>query len=66
MIWASLLGLFKIIFAGKIKDLLWNLFFLFKFKTLNKERLHTMPFSICLLFGWLSHFSLKGGFHDLF
>lgn len=66
MVWASLLGLFKIILDGEIKDFLWNIFFIFRFRNLQKEQLHTIPFAICLLFGWLSHFSLTGGFRALF
>lgn len=66
LIWATFLGLFKIILDKQIKSFLLNIFFLFKFKKMEKNNLHTIPFSICLLLGWLSQYSLTGGFYGLF
>ncbi len=66
--WALLLGVFKILFDKKFKDFLSNLFliFLFKLKKTNTESLHTIPFSIALLLGWLSYCSLTGVFYEIF
>ncbi len=66
--WALLLGIFKIALDKKLKDFFSNLFLilLFKFKGINSENLHTIPFSVALLLGWLSYCSLNGKFYGLF
>lgn len=64
-LWASLLGIFKIIFEGNFKNFLWNLFYIFKFKSLQKTKLHTLPFSVGLFFGWLTYVALNRGLYGL-
>ena len=59
--WALLLGLFKIILAGQLRDFLFNLFFLVKFQKPDFSSLHTIPFSLSLFLGWLTFISLKLG-----
>ena len=58
--WALLLGLFKVILDKKFKDFLFNVVFLFKQRNAQGLQLHTIPFSIVLLFAWLSFLSLQG------
>ena len=64
--WALLLGIFKVVFDKKLKDFLSNLLLIFQFKKIKSEQLHTIPFSVALLLGWLSYCSLNGKFYGLF
>lgn len=57
--WAFLLGLFKIILDKKFKEFLFNLLFLFKHRTTKNLKLHSIPFSFSLFFGWLTFLTLK-------
>ena len=57
--WAFLLGFFKIILDGKVKDFLSNLLCLFKRRTAKGLKLHSLPFSFSLFLGWLSFLTLK-------
>ena len=59
--WALLLGVFKITLDGKLKDFIANLMVLVKLQKPVVSTLHTIPFSLALLFGWLTYVSLKKG-----
>ncbi|MCY4512161.1 MAG: prepilin peptidase [Bdellovibrionales bacterium] len=59
--WALLLGVFKIVLDKKFRDFIANLIFLTKFQKPELSTLHTIPFSLALLFGWLTCVSLKRG-----
>ena len=61
LVWASLLGLFKVILDKQLKHFILNLFIIVKFRSIEKSSLHTIPFSLCLLFGWLSYFTWRHG-----
>ena len=64
--WALLLGVFKIILDKKFRVFISNLIFLAKFQKPDLSTLHTIPFSLALLFGWLTCVSLKrGGLLDI-
>ncbi|MGI9549134.1 MAG: prepilin peptidase [Bdellovibrionales bacterium] len=59
LFWALILGVVKIILDKKIHYFLSNLLLIFtlKNKKIEKEALHTLPFSVAFLFGWLSYYS---------
>lgn len=57
--WALVLGLFKIALDRKIKDFLFNLLFMFRHKRVQNLKFHSIPYSIALLFGWMSFLSLR-------
>ena len=59
--WALLLGVFKIILDKKFRDFMTNLILMAKFQKPALPTLHTIPFSLALLFGWLTYVSLKKG-----
>lgn len=65
--WALLLGVFKIALDKKLKVFFSNLLLLTKFQKPDISHLHTIPFSLALLFGWLTCASLKrGGLWEVF
>ena len=53
-VWGALLGVVKAILDKKATLLYFNMLFLFKLKPPSAEQLHTFPFSVSLLLGWLS------------
>ena len=57
--WALLLGIFKIILDGKIKEFFFNMVFLFRYRKTQGITLHSIPFSLALFMGWLSFLTLK-------
>ena len=60
--WALVLGFVKMALDRELKPFLHNLLFLFRFQKPDQKNLHMIPFSLPLLFGWLSWLSLsKGG-----
>ena len=59
--WALLLGVFKIALDKKFRVFLANLLLMAKLQKPDFSTLHTIPFSLGLLFGWLTCVSLKRG-----
>lgn len=57
--WVLMLGVLKLTFDKKIKNFLSNLVSILKFKSLEQKSLHTIPFSVGLLFGWMTLFFLQ-------
>ena len=53
-VWGALLGVVKALLDKKALLLYFNMLFLLKFKPPSAEQLHTFPFSVSLLLGWLS------------
>ena len=52
--WALLMGVVKMALDKNLKEFGFNLFFLVKLKKPESKSLHTIPFSIALIFGWLT------------
>lgn len=57
--WALLLGIFKILLEGKIKDFFSNLLLLLKLRTAKDLQFHSIPFSVALFTAWLSFMTLQ-------
>ena len=58
--WALLLGVFKIILDGKLKEFCFNIYFLFRHRQIKGLKFHTIPFSVALFMAWLTALSLHG------
>ncbi len=58
-IWGGLLGIFMSVLKNQWKSLLQNIFSLFKFQKLPREKLQFLPFSVVLFLGWISFQVLK-------
>ena len=58
--WALLLGLVKITLDKKLKDFLFNVFFLFRHRTNKGLEFHSIPFSFALFMAWLSFLTVQG------
>ena len=52
--WALLMGVIKMALDKNLKGFAFNLFFMAKMKKPDTQNLHTVPFSIALIFGWLT------------
>ncbi len=53
-VWGALLGVVKALLDKRAVLLYFNMLLLFKLKPPATEQLHTFPFSVSLLLGWLS------------
>ena len=53
--WALLMGTVKMILDGKLRGFALNLFSLARLKKPEPKSLHAVPFSIALIFGWLTY-----------
>ncbi len=61
ILWGGVLGVMQIILKGQIKDLLLNCWSLITRKSRSSElQLHKIPYTVALLFGWLSHLTYAG------
>jgi Flp pilus assembly protein protease CpaA len=60
LIWGSILGLFMVILKGKLKSFLANLKMIFLKAKPSEESLHKIPYSVALVFGYLTAIGLKG------
>ena len=60
-VWAGLLGLIKSLFDQNGKQLLKNFWNLIQFKKITSDKLNTFPFSVGLLFGWMTAVVYLGG-----
>lgn len=61
LVWAAVLGLVRVIFQGQIKSLLSNMVSITTTKSNENIQLHTLPFTVALLFGWLTYLVISGG-----
>lgn len=52
--WALLMGVIKMALDKNLKGFAFNLFSIAKMKKPDIQSLHTVPFSIALIFGWLT------------
>ena len=59
--WALVLGLAKMAFDKELNSFFLNMFFLIRFRKPDQKALHMIPFSLPLLFGWLSWLALNRG-----
>ena len=57
--WAVVLGLVKIILDKKLKDFLFNLYFLITYRKTKGLKFHSIPFSVALFAAWFSFLTLK-------
>ena len=53
--WALLMGAVKMILDGKLRDFALNLYSLARLKKPEPKSLHAIPFSIALIFGYLTY-----------
>ena len=61
MIWGSLLGIFQVILKGQGKAFAHNMLALAHRAKLKETSVHKMPFTVALLFGYLSSLVWMGG-----
>lgn len=61
MIWGSLLGLFQVILKGQFKQFAENLLGIFMRSKPRAENLHKIPFTVALMFGFLTSLVWTGG-----
>lgn len=59
-IWGALLGLIRVLISKEGKQLLQNTLSILTRKEVEKTKLHKIPFTIALFFGWLTQLSLNG------
>ena len=57
--WALLLGVIKMALEKKLKDFLFNILFMLRFRKTKGLKLHSIPFSAALFAGWLSFLTLQ-------
>ena len=57
--WGALLGIFQSLFKGEIKSLLKNTIKIASLQKVQKTQYHTIPYTVALFFGWLTHISLN-------
>lgn len=64
LFWGALLGLFLALLRGELQHLLLSTLRLLKpaSASLVAEKKHKLPYTVALMFGWLTYFSLSGGF----
>lgn len=60
LVWGALLGLFQVILRGQAKELLNNTVKMATLRKPDETQLHRIPFTVALLFGWLTQLSLNG------
>jgi prepilin peptidase CpaA len=60
LIWGSLLGIFQVVLKGEGQAFLQNLFAIFRRVKVPAQKTHQVPFTIALLFGFLTSFVWTG------
>jgi prepilin peptidase CpaA len=60
LVWGSLLGIFQVVLKGEGKAFLHNLLAVFNRAKLPEQKTHKVPFTIALLFGFLTSFVWTG------
>lgn len=64
LVWGALFGVLQAVFSGQALVLAKNTFDLLKKSTRTEvKNLHRIPYTVALLFGWLTYVSLNGGFN---
>ncbi|MCB0356592.1 MAG: prepilin peptidase [Bdellovibrionales bacterium] len=61
-IWGAILGIFQAVLKGEGMNLINNTITIVTGgkQSLSEEKLHKIPYTIALLFGWLTHLTLTG------
>ena len=59
LFWGAILGIFRVAFQGDIKSVFTNLLSVFLRNNAHIQKLHAMPFTVAILFGFLSHLTLS-------
>jgi len=57
-VWGAILGLFRAVLAGGLKDIFANIYGLFLRVKPKEAQLHAIPYTVAILFAFLSHLSL--------
>lgn len=60
LLWGALFGLLRTMLRGEIKTLASNMFSIVILKDRQGLALQTMPFTVAILMGWLTHLVLTG------
>ena len=60
LIWGAMLGVFRVLLQKDILSLLKNLATIVTSKNSQKTELHSIPYTVAFLFGWLIHLTLIG------
>jgi prepilin peptidase CpaA len=60
-VWGALLGLFRALLSKQGKKLILNSFRILRGSAREDLELQTMPYTVALFFGWLTHVTLNGG-----
>ena len=58
-LWGLFLGLLITVFHGRIKIFAKNIVAIVQRKKVDSEKLHSMPYSIALLCGWITYITIK-------
>jgi len=61
VIWGSVLGVFMVVMKGQGKAFATNLMSMAHQKKPEASKLHKVPYSVALLFGFMTHLILSGG-----
>lgn len=64
-LWGLLLGLLITLFHGRIKIFAKNIAAIVQRKKVDSEKLHSMPYSIALLCGWITYMTIEKTGHWL-
>lgn len=57
-VWGAILGIFQVILKGQLKSFIQNMFAIFMRNKPAATSLHAVPYTVAILFGFLSHLSL--------
>ena len=62
ILWGAIFGVVQVILKGQLGSLLRNMYFIVTLKAKDKSAidLHSMPFTVALLMGWLTHLVYRG------
>lgn len=60
LLWGAVFGLLRTVLRGEIKTLASNMFSIVVLKDRQGLALQTMPFTVAILMGWLTHLVLVG------
>ena len=64
LFWGTVLGLLQSLLRGEIKSLFMNTVNVARFKKIESEDYHRIPYTIALFFGWLTQLTLaQAGVH---
>lgn len=57
-VWGAILGIFQVVLKGQLKSFLHNMLAIFLRNKPSATALHAVPYTVAILFGFLSHLSL--------